>query len=148
MKKATGYSYAVIGKLVQEEIAPHWDELHQVEAEHFRSIFRAVVIYCTLCRFNNFSRLQDSNFTNNGNHVKIIFERSKNDQFGDNSRSAIPVRDESDSCQVKIIRAYFHRFRLQFNGSGKFVNFRLKKDAGRHIPLCNASVTVECYKMY
>ena len=46
--KATGYSYAVIGKLVQEEIAPHWDELHQVEAEHFRSIFRAVVIYCTV----------------------------------------------------------------------------------------------------
>ena len=159
VKKATRYSYAVISKLVQEEIAPHWGELHKVEAEHFRSIFRhwgelhkveaehfrsifrAVVIYCTVCRFDDFSRLKDSNFTDNGNHVKIIFERSKNDQFGDNSRSVIPVCDDSDSCPAKIIRAYFHRFGLQFNGSGKYVNFRLKKDAGRHIPLYSTSLS-------
>ena len=141
VKKATGYSYAVIDKLVQEEIAPHWCDLHRVEAEHFISIFRGVIIYCTLCRFDDFSRLKDSNFTDNGNHVKIIFERSKNDQFGDNSRSVIPVREDSDSCPVRIIRAYFHRFGLQFNGSGKFVNFRLKKDAGRHIPLCTTSLS-------
>ena len=56
----------------------NWGELHKVGAEHFRSIFRAVVIYCTLCRFDDFSRLKDSNFTDNGNHVEIIFERSKN----------------------------------------------------------------------
>ena len=89
--KATGYSYAVIGKLVQEEIALHWGKLHRVKAEHFRSIFRGIIIFCTLCRFDNFSRLKDSNFTDNGNHVKIIFERSKNDQFGDNSHSVILV---------------------------------------------------------
>ena len=139
--KATGYSYAVIGKLVQEEIALHWGKLHRVKAEHFRSIFRGVIIFCTLCRFDDFSRLKDSNFTDNGNHVKIIFERSKNDQFGDNSRSVIPVCDDSDSCPAKIIRAYFHRFGLQFNGSSKYVNFRLKKDAGRHIPLYTTSLS-------
>ena len=48
VKKATGYLYAVIDKLVQAEIAPQWGELHRVEAEHFRSIFRGVIIYCTL----------------------------------------------------------------------------------------------------
>ena len=51
-----------------------------------------------------------------------------------------PVCDDSDSCPAKIIRAYFHRFGLQFNGSGKYVNFRLKKDAGRHIPLYTTSL--------
>ena len=48
VKKATGYSYAVISKLVQEEIAPHWGELHKVEAEHF-SLFFEQLLFTVLC---------------------------------------------------------------------------------------------------
>jgi len=48
VKKATGYSYEVIRTLVVREIEPHKEELHKIDAEHFRSIFRGTIIYCTL----------------------------------------------------------------------------------------------------
>ena len=30
-------------------------------------------------------------FSDHGNYIQIVFEYSKNDQFGDNSRSVIPA---------------------------------------------------------
>ena len=141
VKKATGYSYTVISTLVAAEIAPFWAELHKIDAGHFRSILRAVIIYCTFCRFDEFSRLTDTNFIDMGDYIHVIFERRKNDQFGDNSRSVIPERPDAPACPVRIIRAYFQRFNLQFGGTGKMINFRLRKEAGRHIPLYKTSLS-------
>ena len=116
------------------------DESHKIEASHFRSWFRAVIIYCTLCRFDEFSRLQDRHFTDKGDHVEIVFERRKNDQFGDNSKAVIAARPEAAVCPVALIRLYFRTFQLQFQGSGKSVNFRIQKQAGSHRPLWNTSL--------
>ena len=141
MKKATGYSYEVIKMLVEREIDPFREEPHKIDAGHFRSIFRAIIIYCTLCRFDEFSRLKDSNFVDMGTYVQVIFERRKNDQFGDNSRTVIPERPDSSACPVQLIRLYFRRFGLRFSGSGKLVNFRLQKVGGSYIPLCKTSLS-------
>ena len=141
VKKATGYSYEVIRTLVEKEIDPYRDEPHKIDAGHFRSIFRATIIYCTLCRFDEFSRLKDGNFVDMDTYIQVIFERRKNDQFGDNSRTVVPARPESPACPVQLIRLYFQRFGLQFGGGGKLVNFRLQKTAGRHLPLCSTSLS-------
>ena len=100
-----------------------------------------MIIYCTLCRFDKFSRLTDTHFADKGDHVQIIFERRKNDQLGDNSRNVIAERAGELACPVKLIRMYFNRFNLQFEGSGKHVNFRIQKDGGRQIPLWNTSLS-------
>ena len=51
---------------------PYRSEPHKIDAGHFRSIFRATVIYCTLCRFDEFSRLKDSNFVDMGTYVQVF----------------------------------------------------------------------------
>ena len=73
-------------------------------------------------------------------YIQVIFERRKNDQFGDNSRTVVPARTESPACPVQLIRLYFQRFGLQFGGGGKLVNFRLQKTAGRHLPLSHGDI--------
>ena len=140
VKKATGYSFQIIQYLVEKEVVPFWGEPHKINATHFRSLFRAVIIYCTLCRFDEFSRLQDKHFADKGDHVEVVFERRKNDQFGDNSKAVIPARPDTAVCPVELIRLYFRTFHLQFQGSGKSVNFRIQKQAGSHRPLWNTSL--------
>ena len=141
VRKATGFSYAVLQRLIELEIDPHIGELYKIDAAHFRSIFRGVIVYCTFCRFDEFSRLCDSHFSDKGSHIQVIFERRKNDQFGDNSRSVIPERPGQQGCPVSLIRTYFTRFGLKFDGTGRSVNFRLQKDGGRHVPLWKTSLS-------
>ena len=73
VKKATGYSFRIIQVLVEREVLPYWAEPYKIDAGKFRAIFRAVIIYCTLCRFDDFCRLQDKHFSDHGDHVQIIF---------------------------------------------------------------------------
>jgi hypothetical protein len=132
VKKATGYSFAVITELIDREVMPYLDNPGLINAFHFRSLVRAVVIYFTFCRFDDYSRLTDREVTDEGTYIKIIFCRSKNDQYGDNSISVLPERPGSPACPVNLLRLYFRRFGLRFGGSGKFLNFRLRKEAGSH----------------
>jgi hypothetical protein len=140
VKKATGYSFSIIRDLISKEVLPHKDNLERIDAGHFRSLFRAIIIYFTFCRFDEFSRLTDREVTDEGTYISIIFCRSKNHQFGDNSQSVIPERPDCDDCPVKLIRMYFQRFGLQFGGSGKLLNFRLRKEAGRHSAIFTAGI--------
>ena len=127
VKKATGYSFNVIKDLIGQEVLPFEQEPQKINVFHFRAIFRAVVIYCTFCRFDDFRRLTTSDFSDHGEYIKIIFEHSKNDQFGDNSSSVIPVRTDSDFCPVKIIRLYFrHRINNYIEDGATRVVFRLE----------------------
>ena len=135
VKKATGYSFAIIRELIAREILPFEDRLGEIDAIAFRSLCRAVIIYCTFCRFDDFKRLTDREVTDEGDHIKIVFLRSKNDQFGDNSISVIPVRGELQDCPAKIIRLYFRRFGLKFGGGGKLLNFRLRRIPGGHVAM-------------
>ena len=141
VKKATGYSFNVIKDLIGHEVLPFEQEPHRINPFHFRAIFRAVVIYCTFCRFDDFRRLTTLDFSDHGEYIHIVFEHSKNDQFGDNSSSVIPVRPDSDFCPVKIIRLYFKCFGLRFGQGSGYVNFRLCKQAGRHVPLTTVSLS-------
>jgi hypothetical protein len=92
-----------------------------------------VVIYFTFCRFGDFTKLTDKEFTDGGDHIKVVFLTRKNDQMGDNSEHIIPARGDCTVCPTKVIRMYFHRFGLQFNGSGLPANFRLQKEAGTYM---------------
>jgi len=132
VKKATGYSWLIFVDLIQKEVVPHLDNPGRIDAFHFRSLVRAAVIYFTLCRFDDYQRLTDREVTDEGTYIKLIFLRSKNDQFGDNSISVIQERPESPACPVRLIRLYFRRFGLKFGGSGKLLNFRLRKTQGTH----------------
>ena len=49
VKKAQGFSFNVIKVLVDKEITPFVAELSKINVFHFRSIFRAVVIYRVSC---------------------------------------------------------------------------------------------------
>jgi hypothetical protein len=140
VKKATGYSYIIISDLIQREVLVHEDNLERVDAFNFRSLVRAVIIYFTFCRFDDYSRITDREVTDEGTYIKIIFCRSKNDQFGDNSISVIPERPGCAECPVRLIRMYFRRFGLRFGGTGKLLNFRLKKEAGRHLAIGEAGI--------
>ena len=73
VKKAQGFSSNVIKVLVEKEITPFVAELSKINVFHFRSIFRAVVIDCTFCRFDEFSRLTTQDFSDQGNHIHIFF---------------------------------------------------------------------------
>ena len=148
VKKAQGFSFNVIKVLVDKEITPFVAELSKINVFHFRSIFQAVVIYCAFCRFDNISQLTTQDFSDLGDHIHIVFEHSKNDQFSDNSSSVIPARQGSDFCPVNLIRLYFRCFGLDFGQGKKFVNFRLNKRERRHVPMTSVSLSRSNATMY
>jgi hypothetical protein len=85
------------------------------------------------CRFGDFTKLTDREFTDGGDHIKVVFLTRKNYQMGDNSEHIIPARGDCTVCPTEVIRLYFQRFGLSFNGSGLMVNFQLRKEAGTYM---------------
>ena len=69
----------------------------------FRSVFRAIVIYFTFCRFSDFNVLKDRDFEDNGHFIDINFTNSKKDQYFEGTNSVISVSGEN-FCPVKLIR--------------------------------------------
>jgi len=130
VKKAKGISFRIINVLLQQEVAPHMDQTYRINPYHFRSLFRGVVCFFTLARFEDFSKLTDADFQDNGDHILVTYKTRKNDQFGDNSAHAIPVRRDSAVCPVRFVRAFFFRFQLRFAGPGTPVNFRFARNKG------------------
>ncbi len=116
----------------------HADTPDRIDAFHFRSLVRAAVIYFTLCRIDDFKRLTDKEVTDEDSYIKLVFTHSKNDQFRDNSISVIP---ESPACPVRLIQLYLQRFGLRFGGSGKLLNFWLRKERGSHSALTQYSLS-------
>ena len=135
VKKATGYSFHIIQDLIQKEVVPFARSPEKIDAFALRSLVRATVIYFTFCRFDDFKRLTEADVTDQGTYIKIIFERSKNDQFGDNSMSVIPERPGCETCPAALLRLYFRRFGLCFGSGKKLLNFRIWKEAGRHVAM-------------
>jgi len=135
VKKATGYSWAIFADIIQKEILAFGDTPERIDAFAFRSLVRATIIYFTLCRFADYHDLTDSEVTDGGHYIKIVFLRSKNDQFGDNSISVIPERPQSAACPARLIRLYFQQFGLKFGGTGKYLNFRIHRVQGNHVAL-------------
>ncbi len=65
-----------------------------------------------------------------GDAIKITFLTSKNDQHGDNSMQIIPERSDCAFSPIQLIRLYFWRYGLKFQGTGKTVNFHIGRSAG------------------
>ncbi len=130
VRKAKKLDILVVNHLIELEILPHIRRPHNIDPIHFRSLFKATIIYFTMCRFADFAKLTDREFQDGGDHIKVTFLTRKNDQHGDNSLHIIPQRDDCTVCPVKLIRLYFWRFGLRFQGSGRSVNFRISRSAG------------------
>jgi hypothetical protein len=130
VKKARPLDYLVVNRLIELEILPYVRRPHSIDPIHFRSLFRATIIYFTMCRFADFAKLTDRDFQDMGDAIKITFLTRKNDQHGDNSVHIIPERADCAVSPVKLIRLYFWRFGLKFQGTGKTVNFRIGRSAG------------------
>lgn len=111
----------------------------------FRSVFRAIVIYFTFCRFSDFNVLRDRDFEDNGHFIEIDFTNSINDQYFEGTNSIIAASRE-EFCPVKLIRLFFKRFGLKFaheEGTEKSsVNFRLaKRGQGRSFALKSTNLS-------
>ena len=130
VKKGTGYPIDIFSEIVVNEIFPYEFELYKVNVNDFRSVFRAIVIYFTFCRFSDFNVLRDRDFEDNGHFIEINFTNSKNDQYFEGTNSVISVSGEN-FCPVKLIRLFFKRFGLKFaheEGTEiSSINFRLAK---------------------
>ena len=137
VRKANLFQISVFEPIIQKEILEHIDDLYKINATHFRSIFRAIIIYFTFCRFSDFRQLTDSNFEDLGDSILVTFPKSKNDQYYQGTTSVLPEKIGSKLCPVKITRLYFQRFKLNFKNAkvipAAFVNFRIAKREGYHV---------------
>ena len=109
---------------------PFENDVMRIEAEAFRTIFRATIQYFPFCRFNCSMLLTEENFKIKQNSIFIDFASAKNDQLHRGNISTL-VENGTFFCPVKIIKMYFKRFYLKFGSGTKFVNFRLEKQTGR-----------------
>ena len=128
-KKAEPLPLKILKTLVAIYIMPFENEVMRIDAEAFRSIFRATIQYFTFCRFNCFMLLTEENFKIKQNTIFIEFASAKNDQLHKGNISTL-VENGTFFCPVKITKMYFKRFYLKFGTGTKLVNFRLEKQAG------------------
>ena len=128
-KKPEPFPLMVLKSLVAIYILPFETDIMRINAEAFRSIFRAVIMYFTFCRFNCFKKLKEENFQLRENSIFIDFASAKNDQLHKGNISTL-LENGSHFCPVRITKMYFKRFHLKFGVGTKFVNFRLEKQAG------------------
>ena len=132
VRKAHAFSVEVLNELIRKVVLPHQDSPWKINASDFRGIVRASVYYYCFCRYSDYEILTDKDVQDCGDHLKIFFKRSKNDQFYQGSMCVIAAQD-SATCPVKLIRLYFQRFGLVFasdRSTGTYLNFRLQKTAG------------------
>jgi len=107
VRKATGYSYEVVQHLLQMEVQPHLKQPYRINPFHFRSLFRAVIVFFTFCRFADFVKLTDADFRDHGSYIRVVFRVRKNDQQGENSMHVVSSRPDCAVCPLQVIRAYF-----------------------------------------
>ena len=130
--------------IIQHEIVPNLSSPQNINPIKFRSLFRAIFIYFTFCRFDDFHDLRDQDFVNHGDFLEITFRKSKNDQFYQGTNSILVPSNDPILCPVRITHLYFVRFNLNFQGSSfkkKFVNFRLQNRKGKIKPLTDAMLS-------
>jgi hypothetical protein len=116
VKKAKKLDYLVVNHLIELEILPHIRRPHNIEMVHFRSLFRATIIYFMMCRFADFAKLTDCEFTDGGDHIKFTFLTRKNDTHN---------TDESGLCGMpgKTDQTIFLAVWALLSGFGKECQF-------------------------
>jgi hypothetical protein len=113
------------------------------EAAHMRTAFCLVVEYHTLYRLACFRQLRACHIELAGDDIIITFPTAKNDQLHI-GRSSCLVASSSDFCPVCITRLFFQHFGLRFGlaaGDRSFVNFRIRREASRVLPIRDKSLS-------
>ena len=80
-----------------------------------------------MCRFHDFYTLRECDFIDNVQFIEVNFQRSKNDQYYQESKCIIPKRDNVFLCPVELVRLYFKTFGFSFGSGTRYLNFRYKK---------------------
>ena len=130
IKKAAPLSLQVIKMLVSKYVVPHQTDASKIQAAAFRSIFRAMIQYHTMCRWDCFKHLRAKHFVLIDGNIEVTFPQAKNDQYHAGNTTFL-VASSSEFCPVQITRIYFKRFGLKMDGKDdSYVNFQLRKKEG------------------
>jgi hypothetical protein len=141
-KKAPEVTPKDIATAVQK-IFPAHDNVGYANPVHLRTAFRMVILYHTLCRDSCFSKLQAKHFEEHDQDIIITFPSSKTDQLHNGRRSCLAATG-TPMCPVRITKLYFQRFGLRMGSQHNdttFLNFQLRKEAGRIIPIPQATLS-------
>ena len=82
IEKAPILPIETLRQLVDTFILPHVMDINKVEAWIFRAIFKDLLKFHTLCRFDDVVRLQAFDFSDNGENILINFRSAKIGAFG------------------------------------------------------------------
>ncbi len=82
VKKATEVDLELLKNAVEKYITSHSENIHRIDVYKFRTIYRLVLEYLTLCRFSNYNKLQARHMRKMGNNVEVVFRSLKNNQTG------------------------------------------------------------------
>ena len=143
VKKAPSVSAAALASLLTAVYLPFLGDPRLLDAVRFRTIFRVVVIYHTLCRLSCFQRLRAKHFELVDGDILVTFPAAKNDQLHRGNQSCLRKVD-SPVCPVALAHAFFQRFGLRFGGAAgdsSFVNFQLRRERGQTLPVFSRTLS-------
>ena len=143
VKKAAVISIATITAVLDALFLPFVDSIGELCAIQFRTIFRLVIVYHTLCRLNCFRQLRACHFALLGPDIMLTFPSAKNDQLHQGRQSCLAASD-SPYCPVRVTTLFFRRFGLRFGpaaADGSFVNFQLRRHQAVLIPIFHRSLS-------
>ena len=127
VKKMKPIERKVIEKAVQRIVIPHINCPSMIDHVHFRTIFRWVIYFESLCRFDDFDKLKARHFKIYQDEVEIFFPSRKNDQHHNGHVHVISAQPhDSVYDPVMLIHYYFLRCGFKPINSGEvdenFVN--------------------------
>jgi hypothetical protein len=133
VKKATEVNLEQLKRMVAKYITPHRRDIFKVNPFKFRTIYRLVIEYFTLCRLSDYRKLQAKHIRRVGLNMEITFPSSKNDQMHQGQVTALAANG-TELCPVRLTALYFGRFGLQFGsekGDSTYLHFRIRKTQGQ-----------------
>jgi hypothetical protein len=143
VKKATPFGVTELRTMIDFVIYQNEEKGVPIPVQEFRALVRALVVFYSWMRFNDYQQIQDTHVEDIGDYMKIFIPLSKNDPFFAGSHSYIPASG-GKYCPVYILRHYFKLFKLDFEYSGpveRFLNFRVVNKNGTLYPLLNTSLS-------
>ena len=143
VKKAAILPVSSIHAMLSAVFLPHVDTIQELCPILFRTLFRVVFIYHTLCRLDCFRKLRAPHFELVGNDILVTFPSAKNDQLHRGRQSCLAA-SASPYCPVRLTKLYFHRFGLHFGAltaDPSFLNFQLRRDRARTLPIFHRSLS-------
>ena len=143
VRKAPEVSASVLASLLTVVYLPFVADLRFLDPSRFRTVFRVVVIYHTLCRLDCFRKLRACHFELVGDDICVLFPAAKNDQLHQGNKSCL-TKTDTPFCPVALVKAFFRRFGLRFGeaaGDQSFVNFQIRRERGQSVPIFSRSLS-------